>query len=143
MRKPFLLLAAATMLSGCANLAPPHTRPPLSTAPDYPEGFANDVTLGQRATEISWHDFFADPQLEVLVARALERNRDLAVAVARIDEAKGLYRIQDADRLPTVGASADATRSRAFSAFTTPPGSTRASNSSAFAVSDVRSTCCT
>lgn len=122
MRKPILLLAAATMLSGCVNLAPPHTRPPLSTAPDYPEGFANDVTLGQRATEISWRDFFADPQLAALVSRALERNRDLAIAVARIEEAKGQYRIQDADRLPTVGASADATRSRAFSAFTTPPG---------------------
>ena len=121
MRKPILLLAAATMLSGCVNLAPPHTRPPLSTAPDYPEGFANDVTLGQRATEISWRDFFADPQLAALVSRALERNRDLAIAVARIEEAKGQYRIQDADRLPTVGASADATRSRAFSAFTTPP----------------------
>ena len=34
MRKPILLLAAATMLSGCVNLAPPHTRPPLSTAPE-------------------------------------------------------------------------------------------------------------
>ena len=27
MRKPILLLAAATMLSGCVNLAPPHERP--------------------------------------------------------------------------------------------------------------------
>ena len=60
--------AAATMLSGCVNLAPPHTRPPLPTAPDYPEGFANDVALGQRATEVSWHDFFADPQLAGLQA---------------------------------------------------------------------------
>src|SRR3546814_10550576 len=61
--------------------------------------------------------FFADPQLETFVATALERNRDLAVAVAQIQEARGLYRIQDAERLLALGASGDVTRSRT-------PGST-------------------
>lgn len=111
MRKLFALLAATT-LAGCVNMAPPHERPALPTAPDYPAEFAGDVTLGQRATDVAWRDFFADPQLETLIAQAIERNRDLAVAVAQIEEARGLYRIQDADRLPTVGASADAARSR-------------------------------
>ena len=109
------ILIAATALAGCANLAPPHVRPPLPTDTQYPDGFANDVAPGQRATEIGWQDFFADPQLAVLIARAVERNRDLAIAVARIEEARGQYRIQDADRLPTVGASAGATRSRGAS----------------------------
>src|SRR3546814_7731049 len=104
--------AAATTRAGCFNMAPKHERPPLSTAADYPAEFAGDVTLGQRATDVAWRDFFADPQLEVLIEQAITRNRDLAVAVAQIEEARGLYRIQDADRLPTVGASADATRSR-------------------------------
>ena len=109
------ILIAATALAGCANLAPPHVQPPLPTDTQYPDGFANDVAPGQRATEIGWQDFFADPQLAVLIARAVERNRDLAIAVARIEEARGQYRIQDADRLPTVGASAGATRSRGAS----------------------------
>ncbi|MBU0823147.1 MAG: efflux transporter outer membrane subunit, partial [Alphaproteobacteria bacterium] len=111
MRK-WIALLAATTLAGCANMAPPHERPALPTAPDYPQAFVGDVTLGQRATDVAWQDFFADPQLEVLIAQAIERNRDLAVAVAQIEESRGLYRIQDADRLPTVGASADAARSR-------------------------------
>ncbi len=111
MRKIVVLLAA-TALAGCVNLAPTHTQPALPTDAHYPAGFENDVTLGQRATDVAWHDFFADPQLEVLIARAVERNRDLAIAVARIEEARGQYRIQDADRLPTVGASAEAVRSR-------------------------------
>ena len=110
-----IALLAATTLAGCVNMAPPHERPALATAPDYPAEFAGDVTLGQRATEVNWRDFFADPQLEVLIAQAIERNRDLAVAIAQIEEARGLYRIQDADRLPTVGASADATRTRGAS----------------------------
>ncbi|MBN8845645.1 MAG: TolC family protein, partial [Sphingomonadales bacterium] len=114
MRK-IVVLFAATALSGCVNLAPQHSRPALPTDAHYPSGFENDVALGQRATDVAWHDFFADAQLEALIARAIERNRDLAIAVARIDEARGQYRIQDADRLPTVGASADATRSRSAS----------------------------
>ncbi|MEQ8310193.1 MAG: efflux transporter outer membrane subunit [Sphingopyxis sp.] len=112
MRKAILLLAATTTLAGCVNMAPNHERPPLATAADYPAEFAGDVALGQRATDIAWHDFFADPRLEALIAQAIERNRDLAVAVAQIEEARGLYRIQAADRLPTVGASAEATRTR-------------------------------
>lgn len=111
MRK-FAVPFAAIALTGCVNLTPEHVRPPLATDAHYPQGFENDVRLGQRATDVAWRDFFADPQLEALIARAIERNRDLAVAVARIEEARGLYRIQDADRLPTVGASAEAARSR-------------------------------
>src|SRR3546814_13820080 len=73
---------------------------------------AGDGVLGRRAVEISWREFFADPQLETLIATALERNRDLAVAVAQIQEARGLYRIQGAERLPALGVNGDVTRSR-------------------------------
>ena len=113
MRKQLILLTLATSaLAGCTTLAPPHERPALPTANEYPAGFANDKVPGQRATEIGWKSFFTDDRLEVLVKQALERNRDLAVAVAQIEEARGLYRIQDANRLPTLGANAEATRSR-------------------------------
>lgn len=110
MRKAYLL-AATALLGGC-QLAPPHERPATPTAGGYPAAYAGDVTLGVRATEIGWRDFFADPRLDQLVATALQRNRDLAVAVAQIEEARGQYRIQDAERLPQLGATADATRSR-------------------------------
>ena len=119
MRKAFVLTLAA-LLGGC-QLAPPHQRPDLPTASDFP-GYAGDVTLGQRAVEIGWRDFFADPRLEQLVATALVRNRDLAVAVAQIEEARGLYRIQAADRLPTLGASGDASVARTPGAVTGIPG---------------------
>ena len=119
MRKAFALTLAA-LLGGC-QLAPPHERPALPTASDFP-GYAGDVALGQRAVDMGWRDFFADARLEQLVAGALERNRDLAIAVARIEEARGLYRIQAADRLPTLGASGDATRSRTPGAATGIPG---------------------
>jgi multidrug efflux system outer membrane protein len=119
MRKAYLL-AATALLGGC-QLAPPHERPAPPTASGYPAAYAGDVTLGVRATEIGWRDFFADPRLDQLVATALQRNRDLAVSVAQIEEARGQYRIQDAQRLPQLGATADATRSRVSGAQTGVP----------------------
>ncbi len=105
-------LTSASLLAGCTNLAPPDVRPALPTANQYPSAFAGDKVPGQRASDIRLAQFLIDPRLERFVAQALERNRNLAVAVARIEEARGLYRIQNADRVPTVDASGSATRSR-------------------------------
>lgn len=109
MRK--LILIGLILLSGC-QLAPSHVRPALPTAPSFPEAHPGDNAVGQKAVDISWRTFFVDPRLRALMEAALQRNRDLAIAVARIEEARGLYRIQAADRLPTIGASGNATRSR-------------------------------
>jgi len=112
----------AALLASC-NMAPKHVRPALPVAEQYPPAYAGDVALGVRATELGWRDFFVDARLERLVGQALERNRDLAVSVAQIEEARGLYRIQRADQLPTLAGSADATRSRTGAASTGVPGS--------------------
>ncbi|HTG34755.1 MAG TPA: efflux transporter outer membrane subunit [Thermoanaerobaculia bacterium] len=121
MRRPAAALALAALapaalalalLGGCGQLAPPHVRPESPAPPVYPADYAGDPGLGTRAAAIGWHDFFADPRLAALVATALTRNRDLAVAVAQIEEARGLFRIQEAGRLPTAFLSGDASRSR-------------------------------
>ncbi|WP_114953631.1 efflux transporter outer membrane subunit [Sphingosinicella terrae] len=114
-------LGLALLLAGC-NLAPPHQRPDLPAPSDFPADYSGDVELGRRAAEIGWRDFFADPRLASLVEAALQRNRDLAVAVARIEEARGLYRIQRADQLPTLGAFGEAGISRTPGAATGIPG---------------------
>jgi multidrug efflux system outer membrane protein len=120
MRNPRAALVCALLLSGC-QLAPDHVRPAPPTAPAFPV-YGDSVVIGQRAAEIGWRDFFADPQLEQLVATALERNRDLAVAVAQIEEARGVNRVQQADRLPTIGSSAEAIRTRTGAAASGFPG---------------------
>jgi multidrug efflux system outer membrane protein len=104
--------AIASLLAGACQLAPPHVRPAPPAPSGYPQEYAGDVTIGQRASEIGWRDFFEDPRLEALVSSALARNRDLRIAVARVEEARGLYRIQNAARIPTATADADITRSR-------------------------------
>jgi len=106
-----LAIVAATLISAC-SLAPRDTRPELPTAAAYPETYAGDIAAGTRAETIGWKDFFADPRLTALVEAALDHNRDLAAAVAQVEEARGQYRIQRADRLPAIGIGADATRTR-------------------------------
>lgn len=112
-----LLALAPLLLAGC-NLAPKHVQPALPTAPVYPVlGEINRDTLpapdgDTPATALDYTQFFPDPRLHVLIALGLERNRDLMVSTARIAEARAQFRVQRADRVPTVNASANATRSR-------------------------------
>lgn len=115
MRKFLLLVAACSVLAAC-NLAPAYRQPDLPVAGHFdesevPEGAG--AGGGRLATEIGWQVFFGDPQLKFLIAAALERNRDLAASVARIEQARALYRIQNAARLPQVNANAGATRTQA------------------------------
>ena len=103
----------AVLLAGC-SLAPEHKRPePLAASAEWyaPEASA-DPAGAVPARNIGYDSFFPDPRLRALISLGLERNRDLAVAVARIAEARGQYRIQGADQFPGLSASAGATRSR-------------------------------
>ncbi|TVV74379.1 efflux transporter outer membrane subunit [Sphingomonas solaris] len=104
------ILLAATALSAC-SLAPPHTRGPLPVAPAYQAEYRPEIGT-RRATAIPWRTFFTDPRLQAIIAIALQNNRDLKVSVARIAEARGQYRIQGADRLPTLNLGGSATRNR-------------------------------
>ncbi|UCF24343.1 MAG: efflux transporter outer membrane subunit [Ralstonia sp.] len=111
---PALLLAAG-VLSGC-SLAPRYERPAAPVSGDYaqaPAGYATAKPTDDalRATDLGWREFFPDPRLQKLIGLALENNRDLRIAVLNIEAARAQYRLQIADLLPVVGASATYTRS--------------------------------
>ncbi|WP_380873461.1 multidrug transporter [Sphingomonas sp. DBB INV C78] len=110
MAKRIASLLLVTALAGC-SMAPPHTRPPFAAAPVYPAEFQPEGG-DRKATDIGWQEFFTDPRLQTLIQMALDNNRDLRISVARIEEARGQYRIQDAARLPQIDASSSAVRAR-------------------------------
>lgn len=103
-----LLLIALT--AGC-QLAPEHERPAQPTAALYPKVYAPERG-DAAASDIAWQAFFTDPRLQHLVSTALRHNRNLRVAIERIEEARGLYRVQGASRYPTLGVTAEASRGR-------------------------------
>ncbi|HMI41132.1 MAG TPA: efflux transporter outer membrane subunit [Sphingomicrobium sp.] len=101
---------AALLLAGC-SMQPKYVQPGLPTAPQYP-AYAGAAGAGPRAADVEWRGFFRDPRLQLLIATALQNNRDLRTAVLRIAEARGQYRIRRADQVPNVDATASANRSR-------------------------------
>jgi len=109
--RKILLGVLITVLAGC-SLSPFYERPALPTAAVYPgvNGAATQTTLG--IAQLGWREFFTDAGLRELIAQALVNNRDLRIAVQRVEEARGLYGIQRADRLPNISAGATGSRVR-------------------------------
>ena len=64
------------------------------------------------ASTIEWQDYFGDPRLRAYIAAALANNRDLAAAVARIEEAHANFRIQSSQRLPQFDLGGSGTRAQ-------------------------------
>lgn len=110
MNRLVIIALASTMLAGCVNLAPDHTRPVLATAPAYDPAYRPDGSVV--ASQLSYRDWYPDPRLQELIASALENNRDLVVATARIEQARAQYRIENSRRLPNAVATASGTRSQ-------------------------------
>ncbi|KGM54356.1 transporter [Lysobacter daejeonensis GH1-9] len=116
-----LALATVLFTTGCATLAPSLPAADTATPADWPlpantgEGAPTTVPADGVPTvpiaDIGWRDFFADPKLDALVETALANNRDLRVAALNVERARGQYRIQRADRLPALGATATLQRS--------------------------------
>jgi len=114
MTKPLtraLLLALPVLAAGC-SLLPDYQRGEAPIAAAWPASATAGVPGTRVAAATAWRSFFADARLQALIAAALEHNRDLHVAVARVEEARALYGISRADRLPTVnlGAGRNAAR---------------------------------
>ncbi|MEW9583269.1 TolC family protein [Paraburkholderia sp. DGU8] len=118
MLERMLLPLVCCSLAAC-NFAPTYRQPELPIAerfdtPALPTSPAAPASPNSRlAAEVDWQTFFADPQLKLLIATALERNRDLAASVARIEQARAFYRIQNAARFPQLNVNAGSTRTKA------------------------------
>ncbi len=109
-KRTTLVLLAAGVLSSC-SMAPTYVRPDAPIESQFP-GKSDDATAKTPATRIGWNEFFHEPRLRALIAAAIENNRDLRVAALRIEEARALYGIQFADRLPNFEAQGAGTRQR-------------------------------
>ncbi len=108
MRKP-LIIALGAVLTGC-SLMPGYQRPDLPVAAQWPQTAQPEGA--RKASATAWQPFFPDQKLQALITSALEHNRDMKIAAARVEEARALYGIARADRLPGIDAAASGQAAR-------------------------------
>ena len=98
MKAGYLIIIFAAFTAACT----PRFYPPRVSVPDdyiYGRGFSEDTTrFGPE-----WWTLFGDTVLNNLVARALDNNRDVAVAASRVEEARLNLKSVRAQYLPQVG----------------------------------------
>jgi multidrug efflux system outer membrane protein len=104
-----VLAGFVALLAGC-SLAPDYQRPEAPVATQWPQSAQADNA--RHAGALAWRTFFPDPRLQGLIAAALDHNRDMRIAVARVEEARAQFGIVRADRFPGVDAAASGTSAR-------------------------------
>lgn len=109
---PMTLMAMAT-LSACTTVPAPLALPsvaPLGAPAAAPGGSCVDAAAKVALSAVP--AAFDDRSLDALVQTALVHNTDVLQAAARVREARALQSATAAERLPALGASAGAGRSR-------------------------------
>jgi multidrug efflux system outer membrane protein len=101
----------ALMASACTSMQPAYVRPDSAIPASWPVGDAYLRQSEAALPAVNYRDIFRDPRLQRLIEQALVNNRDLMVAAANIAAAREQVRIQRAQQLPQVDASAGATLS--------------------------------
>lgn len=105
-RNYLFLLIFLLSLTGC-SIWPAFVRPKTELPEKWNATPTQNLQIGER-----WWTLYNDSALDALVNEAFEHNRDLALAVARVDEARALWRVADSQRSPLVDATAQRDRTR-------------------------------
>ncbi|MFZ1642823.1 MAG: efflux transporter outer membrane subunit [Candidatus Contendobacter sp.] len=101
-------LLAALTLAGC-SLAPTYQRPEVPVPAQWQ---INIQTANDLANTVWWKQF-QDPVLDNLIQTALQENKDVQIAAARVEEFMGRYGVTRSAQFPQVGANAAGARTRA------------------------------
>ncbi len=99
-----LFVCVMSVVSGCL-VKPEFSRPTVLTDAPYRE-----LSTVGAIVNLRWWELFGDPKLKTLITTALEENRDLKVAMARVDEARALLGVVRPDQFPSIDISGGASR---------------------------------
>lgn len=93
-----LIFGIIIYLSGC-KLGPDFERPPYYG----PTSFRFDSISTDTIVNLRWWELFNDPVLDTFIKRALENNKDIMVAAARVESARASLGFTKADQWPSFG----------------------------------------
>lgn len=96
-----IIIISVLFLSSC-KIGQRYKQPEME---DMPNAFAsiNQAVDSITVADIGWTTLYSDPILKELIYRALENNKDMRIATARIKELVANKRISFTEMLPTVG----------------------------------------
>jgi len=103
-RRTFVMLVVA-LVAGCA-MGPDYERPETP----MPESFEQAGDSGPSIANLKWWELFGDEQLNELIRIALDQNKDMAIAVSRIEEARAALGFVRSDQYPQFEIAAGANR---------------------------------
>ena len=107
--KPIYVLLAAMFLSGC-QIWPDYQRPKVEVPAQYVQ---SDQQAGsQSMVANNWWTLYQDPVLTGLIESALQNNKDIKLAVARIEEADAIMQEVGAFLLPQINLEGAARKTR-------------------------------
>jgi multidrug efflux system outer membrane protein len=117
-KRLFYMVLFSLAVAGC-SVNPTYERP----VTELPDTWRAAPAQGQTFPADMWWSLYADATLDSLVTEALNHNQDLALATARVDEARALARVVDSNLVPAVDASfqRDRTQSSERSSIPLPP----------------------
>ncbi len=94
--KAIILIAILIMLNGCL-VGPDFEQPAFD---DLPDEFRFSDEYDNKEVNLVWWELFNDPVLVSLVNTALAENKDLLIAISRIEEARSFLVFTEADIYP-------------------------------------------
>jgi multidrug efflux system outer membrane protein len=98
-----LLILTIIYLTGC-KLGPDFVQPEYQG----PETFRFDSSTADSVVNLRWWELFNDPVLDTLITEALNNNKDMLVAAARIEAARANVGYTKADQWPSFSFGASA-----------------------------------
>ncbi len=101
-----LLMMTSTIIVASCAMGPDYERPQVPV----PENYLATAVPGASFANLEWWELFDDQELVDLVKIALVNNRELAIAMARIEEARASLGFVRADQFPNLDGSAGAVR---------------------------------
>ena len=113
-----LVMLLPLLLSGCGSLTKSDYQRPMLSVPA--EWRVQDTGSGYLQHTDHWWDNFADPQLSMLIGRALTSNNDLAIAGIQLQQARLAAGLTDTNLTPDVSVKGNANNSKNLRNNTTP-----------------------
>ena len=115
-KKLISVVVAALLLSGCQSIWPDYQRPKVAV----PKAYDQQADQANSHLSNTWWTLYQDQVLNDLVAKALQNNSDIKLAVARIEESDAVLREVGAALFPQIDLNSAASRTRATTTGATP-----------------------